>query len=134
MAVGEREITETGAPAAADVRLERLTKRFDEVVAVEDVSLAVERGKFFALPGPSGCGKTTTLRMIGGCFEEPTAGIIYLGDREVTGLPPYRRDVNPTTSTSIRRPRSSQGSWESPRTSSSSFRLPRRRSSSARRC
>ena len=43
--------------------------------------------------GPSGCGKTTTLRMIGG-FEEPTAGAIYLGDREVSGLPPYKRDVN----------------------------------------
>ena len=78
----------------ADVRLERITKRFGEdVVAVDDVSLAFERGSFFALLGPSGCGKTTTLRMIGG-FEEPTSGTIYLGDRDVTGLPPYRRDVN----------------------------------------
>ncbi len=79
--------------AAADVRLERLTKRFDEVVAVDDLSLEIERGWFFALLGPSGCGKTTTLRMIGG-FEEPTAGRIWLGDRDVTGTPPYRRDVN----------------------------------------
>ena len=76
-----------------DVRLERVTKRFDEVVAVDDVSLSFERGSFFALLGPSGCGKTTTLRMIGG-FEEPTAGTIYLGDQDVTGLPPYKRDVN----------------------------------------
>ncbi|MBW3593563.1 MAG: ABC transporter ATP-binding protein [Actinobacteria bacterium] len=76
-----------------DVRLERVTKRFADVVAVDDISLAVPRGAFFALLGPSGCGKTTTLRMIGG-FEEPTAGTIYLGDRDVTGLPPYRRDVN----------------------------------------
>jgi spermidine/putrescine transport system ATP-binding protein len=77
----------------ADVRLENITKRFDDVVAVDDLSLDVESGKFYALLGPSGCGKTTTLRMIGG-FEEPSAGTIYLGDRTVTGLPPHRRDVN----------------------------------------
>src|SRR5262249_39134625 len=56
-------------------------------------SLEIERGSFYALLGPSGCGKTTTLRMIGG-FEEPTAGAIYLGEREVSGTPPYKRDVN----------------------------------------
>jgi spermidine/putrescine transport system ATP-binding protein len=77
----------------ADVRLEQLTKRFDEVAAVDDLSLEIERGSFFALLGPSGCGKTTTLRMIGG-FEEPTAGTIFLGAEDVTGLPPYKRDVN----------------------------------------
>jgi spermidine/putrescine transport system ATP-binding protein len=77
----------------ADVRLERVTKRFDDVAAVDDLSLEVEQGRFFALLGPSGCGKTTTLRMIGG-FEEPSAGAIFLGDRAVTGLPPYKRDVN----------------------------------------
>ena len=82
------------APAvAADVRLDGVTKRFGEVVAVDNVSVAIERGRFFALLGPSGCGKTTTLRMIGG-FEEPDAGTIFLGDRPVTGLPPYKRDVN----------------------------------------
>jgi spermidine/putrescine transport system ATP-binding protein len=79
--------------AAADVTLVELTKRFDDVVAVDGISLEIPQGSFFALLGPSGCGKTTTLRMIGG-FEEPTDGAIYLGDREVTGLPPYRRDVN----------------------------------------
>src|SRR5512145_803108 len=73
--------------------MERVTKRFDETTAVDDVSLEIPRGSFFALLGPSGCGKTTSLRMIGG-FEEPTAGTIYLGDRDVTGLPPYKRDVN----------------------------------------
>jgi spermidine/putrescine transport system ATP-binding protein len=83
---------ESGAPAA-DVRLESVTKHFDDVTAVDDVSLEIPRGSFFALLGPSGCGKTTSLRMIGG-FEEPTAGTIYLGDRDVTGLPPYKRDVN----------------------------------------
>jgi spermidine/putrescine transport system ATP-binding protein len=78
---------------SADVRLEGVTKRFDEVRAVDNLSLEIENGKFYALLGPSGCGKTTTLRMIGG-FEEPTEGTIYLGDRPVTGLPPYKRDVN----------------------------------------
>jgi spermidine/putrescine transport system ATP-binding protein len=94
MAVEERvEREPEGGVAAADVRLERVTKRFDDVTAVDDVSLSIPRGSFFALLGPSGCGKTTSLRMIGG-FEEPTEGVIYLGDRDVTGLPPYRRDVN----------------------------------------
>jgi spermidine/putrescine transport system ATP-binding protein len=77
----------------ADVTIERVTKRFDDVLAVDDLSLEIESGSFFAMLGPSGCGKTTTLRMIGG-FEEPTAGAIYLGDREVSGLPSYKRDVN----------------------------------------
>jgi spermidine/putrescine transport system ATP-binding protein len=78
---------------AADVTIERVTKRFDDVVAVDDLSLEIEPGSFYALLGPSGCGKTTTLRMIGG-FEEPTEGRIYLGDREVSALPSYKRDVN----------------------------------------
>jgi spermidine/putrescine transport system ATP-binding protein len=81
------------ALVTADVRLEGVTKRFDDVVAVDDLTLAVESGTFTALLGPSGCGKTTTLRMIGG-FEDPNAGTILLGDRPVTGLPPHKRDVN----------------------------------------
>jgi spermidine/putrescine transport system ATP-binding protein len=81
------------AQGTADVRLERVTKRFDDVVAVDDISLEIPHGSFFALLGPSGCGKTTTLRMIGG-FEEPTAGTIFLGDEPVSGKPPYKRDVN----------------------------------------
>src|SRR3954470_10418465 len=79
--------------ATADVTIERVTKRFDDVVAVDDLSLEIESGSFFALLGPSGCGKTTTLRMIGG-FEEPSEGTIYLGDTEVSRLPSYKRDVN----------------------------------------
>ena len=79
--------------AEIDVRLVEVTKRFGEVVAVDQVSLDIERGTFFSLLGPSGCGKTTTLRMIGG-FEEPDEGRIELGGRNVAGLPPYRRDVN----------------------------------------
>src|SRR2546422_7947896 len=77
----------------ADIRLSNLTKRFDDVVAVDDLSLEIARGQFFSLLGPSGCGKTTTLRMIGG-FEEPSLGTIYLGGKDVTDEPPYRRDVN----------------------------------------
>jgi spermidine/putrescine transport system ATP-binding protein len=79
--------------AVADIRIEGVTKHFDHVVAVDDLSLEVAQGSFFAMLGPSGCGKTTTLRMIGG-FEQPTSGRILLGDRDVVGLPPFRRDVN----------------------------------------
>jgi len=78
---------------AADVRLVDVTKRFEDVTAVDRLSLEIEHGSFFALLGPSGCGKTTTLRMIGG-FEQPSEGQIYLGDAEVSGLPSYKRDVN----------------------------------------
>ena len=78
---------------SADVRLVDVTKRFEDVTAVDRLSLEIEHGSFFALLGPSGCGKTTTLRMIGG-FEQPTEGQIYLGDTEVSGLPSYKRDVN----------------------------------------
>jgi spermidine/putrescine transport system ATP-binding protein len=81
------------ADDAVDVRLERVTKRFGDVVAVDDVSLEVRAGEFLSLLGPSGCGKTTTLRMIGG-FEDPNLGRIFLGGTDVTALPPYRRDVN----------------------------------------
>ena len=76
-----------------DVRLEHVTKSFGEMVAVDDLSLEVWRGEFFSMLGPSGCGKTTTLRMIGG-FEATTSGTVYLGDQDVTGLPPFKRNVN----------------------------------------
>jgi spermidine/putrescine transport system ATP-binding protein len=75
------------------VRLENVSKAFKETVAVDDISLTIEENEFFSLLGPSGCGKTTTLRMIGG-FEAPTRGRVFLGDRDVTDLPPYKRDVN----------------------------------------
>ena len=77
----------------ADIHLEAVTKRFGETTAVDDLTLSIPRGAFYALLGPSGCGKTTTLRMVGG-FEDPTAGRVYLGGDEVTQLPPYKRDVN----------------------------------------
>ncbi|HHW10481.1 MAG TPA: ABC transporter ATP-binding protein [Firmicutes bacterium] len=75
------------------VRLEAVTKRFGETVAVDNVSLEVQKGEFLTLLGPSGCGKTTTLRMIAG-FEKPTCGSIYINDRPVDNLPPYKREVN----------------------------------------
>jgi len=77
----------------SDVRLDHVTKRFGDVTAVDDLSLTIERGEFFALLGPSGCGKTTTLRMIGG-FEATTDGTISLGGVDVTDLPPFKRNVN----------------------------------------
>jgi len=80
-------------PNEIDVRLERVTKMFADVAAVDDLSLDIEEGEFFSMLGPSGCGKTTTLRMIGG-FEDATYGTVYLGGRDVTDLPPYKRDVN----------------------------------------
>ncbi len=76
-----------------DVRLERVSKLFGDVAAVDDLSLDIEEGEFFSMLGPSGCGKTTTLRMIGG-FEDPSMGTVYLGGRDVTDDPPFKRDVN----------------------------------------
>ncbi len=75
------------------VEIERLTKRFGDFVAVDDVSLRIRRGEFFSLLGPSGCGKTTLLRMIGG-FEFPTAGTVRIDGEDVSEMPPYRRPVN----------------------------------------
>jgi spermidine/putrescine transport system ATP-binding protein len=70
-----------------------VTKRFGDTVAVDALDLDIPRGTFFALLGPSGCGKTTTLRMVGG-FEAPTEGRILLAGTDVTGVPPFKRDVN----------------------------------------
>src|SRR3989440_9529704 len=81
------------AAAPAEVRLEGLRKTFGDVVAVDGVDLDVREGEFFSMLGPSGSGKTTCLRMIAG-FENPSEGRIFLGGRDVSGLPPYERDVN----------------------------------------
>ena len=97
---GERKIEDSpaagsgGAAAGVpDIRLTGVSKRYDEVVAVESLDLEVARGEFFTLLGPSGSGKTTTLRMIAG-FEEPDTGRVELAGRDVTDLPPYDRAVN----------------------------------------
>jgi len=76
----------------AEVTLVRITKRFGEFTAVDDVSMVIEDGKFTVLVGPSGCGKTTTLRMIAG-LEEITSGEISIGDRVVNQVPPKDRDI-----------------------------------------
>jgi putrescine transport system ATP-binding protein len=75
------------------VRIDRLTKRFDEVAAVDDVSLDIEKGEIFALLGSSGCGKSTLLRMLAG-FETPTVGSIYLEGKDIAKMPPYERPIN----------------------------------------
>jgi iron(III) transport system ATP-binding protein len=72
------------------IRLQNLGKRFGATVAVDAVNLDIRSGELFFLLGPSGCGKTTLLRMIAG-FIAPSAGRIYFGDRDVTGLPPNKR-------------------------------------------
>jgi putrescine transport system ATP-binding protein len=69
------------------------SKSFAGVAAVDNVSLAVEAGEFFALLGPSGCGKTTLLRIIAG-FERPDSGRIVIDGADMTEVPPYRRPVN----------------------------------------
>jgi len=76
-----------------EIRLEELTKRFDDVVAVDSIDLDMPPGEFFTMLGPSGCGKTTTLRMIAG-FEQPTSGKILLDGTDVARVPPHRRSVN----------------------------------------
>ena len=85
----ERDSTSTGSA----VRLEGLVKRYGEVEAVSGVDLDIADGEFFSMLGPSGSGKTTTLRMIAG-FEQPSEGRVLLQGRDVTGVPPFDRDVN----------------------------------------
>jgi spermidine/putrescine ABC transporter ATP-binding subunit len=76
----------------AEVRLHELTKTFGSVVAVQDVSVTVDRGSFFTLLGPSGSGKTTTLMMVAG-FAYPTRGEVFVDGAPVAGLPPQKRDL-----------------------------------------
>src|ERR687894_1489727 len=78
---------------APSVRMEGVSKRFGDTVAVRALDLDVERGEFFTLLGPSGCGKTTTLRMVAG-FEEPSEGRVLLDGDDVTGLPAFKRPTN----------------------------------------
>ncbi len=80
--------------SAPIIEIRSVTKRFGGVVtAVDDVSLDIQSGEFFALLGPSGCGKTTLLRMLAG-FETPTKGEVRIAGKDMAGVPPNRRDVN----------------------------------------
>ena len=79
--------------ATGGVEIARVTKRYGDAVAVDDLSLSIRPGEFLSLLGPSGCGKTTTLRMIAG-FEHPDSGDISISGRSVLGLPPHKREVN----------------------------------------
>jgi spermidine/putrescine transport system ATP-binding protein len=75
------------------VELQNVTKRFDDLIAVDGVDLQLSGGEFFTLLGPSGCGKTTTLRMIAG-FERPSEGTIRIAGADVAQLPPHKRPTN----------------------------------------
>ena len=80
----------TGAPF---LQIRRVVKKFDDVFAVDEVSLDVRQGEIFALLGSSGCGKSTLLRMLAG-FEVPTSGQILLAGQDIVGLAPYERPIN----------------------------------------
>ncbi|NNE89380.1 MAG: ABC transporter ATP-binding protein [Silicimonas sp.] len=80
-----------GAQPLIEVR--GVTKRFDDVPAVDDVSLDIYPGEFFALLGPSGCGKTTLMRMLAG-FEQPSVGHIFIDGQDMASVPPNQRAVN----------------------------------------
>jgi putrescine transport system ATP-binding protein len=75
------------------VRIENVTKKFSDFVAVNNVSLDIYKGELFALLGGSGCGKTTLLRMLSG-FESPTEGRVWIDGQDMTDIPPYERPVN----------------------------------------
>lgn len=75
------------------VKIDRVSKRFDDALAVDDVSLSINRGEIFALLGGSGSGKSTLLRMLAG-FERPTEGRVFLDGQDITDLPPYDRPIN----------------------------------------
>jgi len=75
------------------VRIEKVTKKFGDFIAVDDVSLSIYKKEIFCLLGASGCGKTTLLRMLAG-FERSTSGRIFIDGVDMTSIPPYERPVN----------------------------------------
>jgi putrescine transport system ATP-binding protein len=80
-------------PKEVLVKIDRVTKKFDETVAVDSVSLDIKKGEIFALLGGSGSGKSTLLRMLAG-FERPSEGRIFLDGVDITDMPPYERPIN----------------------------------------
>ena len=94
MAPSVRETQPWRDPGAQPfIRIDRVTKRFGDQVAVNEVSLDIHRGELFSLLGGSGCGKTTLLRMLAG-FITPDSGSITIDGVDVLPLPPYERPVN----------------------------------------
>ena len=97
----EQETPSANAPATGNfggselplLRVASVTKRFGGVVAVDNLSLDIRAGEFFALLGPSGCGKSTLLRMLAG-FEQPDSGSILLDGADIAAVPPHRRPIN----------------------------------------
>ena len=77
---------------SVEVRLDHIVKAFDTTIAVNDVSLEIRKGELFFLLGPSGCGKTTCLRILAG-FYEPDRGQLMFGDREMSRVPPHKRNT-----------------------------------------
>ena len=75
------------------IRLEDITKSFEDQVVLKNLTLDVEKNEFLTLLGPSGCGKTTTLRLIGG-FEKPDEGIVWHQGKDISNVPPYKRNIN----------------------------------------
>jgi putrescine transport system ATP-binding protein len=75
------------------LRTENLVKRFDDVVAVDDVSITIHKGEIFALLGSSGCGKSTLLRIMAG-FEKATSGRVFLDGVDIASFHPYERPIN----------------------------------------
>ena len=80
-------------PSVAVVSFQHVWKRFGEIIAAQDLNLAVRAGEFLSFLGPSGCGKTTLLRMIAG-FDQPSDGDVLLRGQRVNGVPAYKRPVN----------------------------------------
>jgi putrescine transport system ATP-binding protein len=79
--------------AAPFLQIKRIVKKFDDVFAVDEVTLDIQKGEIFALLGSSGCGKSTLLRMLAG-FEKPSSGQILLAGQDIVGLAPYERPIN----------------------------------------
>jgi spermidine/putrescine transport system ATP-binding protein len=92
-ATPDTDTERTATSHEGEIFVDAVTKRFDDVTAVDAVSIQIPGGEFFSMLGPSGCGKTTTLRMIAG-FEMPDEGRIVLQGRDVTSVPPAKRNVN----------------------------------------
>ena len=78
---------------SAYVEIDQVSKRFGDFVAVDNVSLQVDRGEIFCLLGASGCGKTTLLRLLAG-FENPSSGRLLIDGQDLAAIPPYQRPVN----------------------------------------